>query len=214
MFSRPKMVYSAGSTFCFLRGRKVAPDLLGLTHFRMSLWDFADMQSTCTSLCFTIASSATSLALQQRAWRSTWWRITLWSFRGWRNTWSPSLLFSTGRRFVWAENCSSQSGCKLSNTKIHRSYTNTLQRHNYANTLQICKYTKTLQIYKYIAQVNPTKTTNHWKHMLCLVSSANKPFYPFISFYPEQNKVSEQKRHSLVSSLKCQRGREKWWKWW
>ena len=50
MFSRPKMVYSAGSTFCFLRGRFVAPDLLRLTHFRMSLWDFADMQSTCTRL--------------------------------------------------------------------------------------------------------------------------------------------------------------------
>ena len=51
MFSWPKMVYSAGSTFCFLRGRKVAPDLLGLTHFRMSLWDLEDMQSTCTRLC-------------------------------------------------------------------------------------------------------------------------------------------------------------------
>ena len=200
MFSWPKMVYSAGSTFCFLRGRKVAPDLLGLTHFRMSLWDLEDMQSTCTRLCkfvqngklfyncklcdfsCTPAKSLKKLMIKYHTMKFQRVKKHMITFSLILNR-TPFCVGVELLKSVWLQiqkyTAATQIHCNDTTTQIHCKYANTLL----------------IELLKSIRQ----KNGNHWKHMLCLVSAVNKPFtllFPFI-----QSRIKFPSRKIILWSL-------------
>ena len=211
MFSWPKMVYSAGSTFCFLRGRKVAPDLLGLTHFRMSLWDLADMQSTCTRLCKFVQngklfyncklcdfSCTPAKSLKKHMMKNHTMKFdeeSHYEVSEGEETHDHLLSYSQPDAVLCGRRIAQVS--LVANCQIQK-YTAATQIHCNDTTTQIhCKYANTLLIE--LLKSNQQKIANHWKHMLCLVSAVNKPFtllFPFI-----QSRIKFPSRKIILWSL-------------